>query len=180
MKSGRRSFLAAALAWLASLVALVWPRRALAEPARPRGGFTRPTAPAEPSPVAWGDCEYRQTIREYKDSARMFDEMFDHLCNTGHSILSADEPEHRMIGFVTFDATPGAPEARVHWCCRLTAVKFLFEDGGPRCFRQNSSPQAVEVVRNCFISSHGRQVLCQALEAAGRKRFTEGLGPLPA
>lgn len=183
MDTERRSFLAAALAWLASLVALVWPRRALSAPSR-RGPFTRPSRPAEPAPAFWRQMpDGADTARVYRDMGRMLDDMHDHLCLTGHSVLCADDPERLRIGFVTFNATGDGDEGMVRWQCTIPGAKDFMcqlESGNvPRSFGAVSGSDAAALLRDCFKSGEGKLRLAMALEGAGRARFNAGLGPLP-
>lgn len=201
MDNGRRSFLAAALAWIAPVVASLWPRRALSAPPRPRGlgPFRRPSRPAAPGPVTY-DCkdpafdqavrnmgEYRRSHRVYADAGLMFDEMHAHLCATGHSVLCCDDPERLRWGYATFDSTPGAPEDMVTWQTGMVGFKALMArldehgaSGLPRSFGTSPSEDAVTILRDCLRSSEGRLRLAVAYQAAGRVRFERGLGPLPS
>jgi hypothetical protein len=178
----RRSFLSAVVAWVVALFALVLPRRGAA---RALSGFTPPTGPASPSPLPYRDGEYRQDARVYRDAGQMLDEMHAHLCLTGHSVVVADEPQYRRVGFATFDATPGAPEAVTAWQAGIPGVKALQarlqehgESGLPRSFGSGSlGEDAVALLLECLTSSEGRLRLARAYESAGRARFRAKLGP---
>lgn len=183
MDTGRRSFLAAALAWLASLVALVWPRRALSSPPRARGPFTRPSRPAEPAGVSWSDHPYRAPGKVYDDMAQMLDEMHAHLSSTGHAVICCDDPVLRLVGFSTFNDVPGEPEAGRQWYCSFAGIRKISEQLAagvvPSSFGTRDGEDAVAVFRQCFSSAEGRVRLAAAYQAGGRARFKAGLGPLP-
>jgi hypothetical protein len=175
----RRSFLAAALAWLASLAALAWPRRALSSPRR---GFTPPTAPAEPDVRRFSPYRepepFAESVRVYEDLHRMLDEMHDHLCLTGHSVLSADDPEARRIGFFTFSPERDSSDEKITWQIPLTRIVAGVFDV-PRSFATPGDPEALRIFREHVRDAKGRVRLAKAYEAGGRTRFERGLGPLP-
>jgi hypothetical protein len=178
----RRSFLAAALAWLASLVALVWPRRALSLPSRARGPFTRPTAPADPAPAEWrcGNCDDGGVkARDFDDIRTLLDEMHDHLCKTGHDVLSADEPCMRMVGFSTFGPDPAdsSRELSIWWRIPVTRMKVIVDV--PRSFATPGDPEAVGIFREHLMDSKSRCRLAYAYYKDSQDRFKAGLGPLP-
>ncbi len=180
----RRSFLAAALAWLASLVALVWPRRALSAPSRARGPFTRPSRPARPDTVTWGNEEiYSRNLRLYRDFGLLLDEMHDHLCKTGHMVLCADDPMTRRIAFSTFGPDPEDPseELSVLWEIPLTACKTMSPDTLPRSFcSKDLSPAERQEAYDLFCETmKDRRKLAAAYFKASQERFKAGLGPLP-
>lgn len=172
----RRSFLAAALAWLASLVALAWPRRGLSAPRR---GFTPPTAPAEPDvrryASAYREPASNEEVRVYQDLTQLLDEMHAHLCVTGHSVLSADDPEARRVGFFTFGREG---ELKVTWQVPLTRVIRGSKDV-PASFAGPDRADARDIFLECLKSGEGRIRLARAYESGARERFKAGLGPLP-
>lgn len=171
----RRSFLAAALAWFASVVALLWPRRALSSPRR---GFTPPTEPARPDVRRFG--AYREPapneeVRVYQDLHQLLDEMHAHLCVTGHSVLSADDPEARRVGFFTHGRED---EIKVTWQVPLTRVINGSKDV-PSSFAGPDREDARGIFLECLKSGEGRRRLADAYFKGSQERFKAGLGPLP-
>lgn len=169
MLPGRRSFLVSALAWLGAVLASLWPRRALSSP---------PTAPARPDVrrfSAYREPDPAEEVRAFEDLRQLLDEMHAHLCLTGHSCLSADDPEARKVGFFTHGREG---ELKVTWQIRLTLMK----DGSkevPSSFAGPDRGDAGEAFRECLMSSEGRRRLARAYQDGAGERFKAGLGPLP-
>jgi hypothetical protein len=179
MGPGRRSFLAVALAWIASAVALAlaWPRRALAL-ASPSRGFTPPTAPARPDVrrfSAYREPDPAEEVRSFEDLRQLLDEMHAHVCTTGHSVLSSDDPERRRIGFFTWGREG---ELKVTWQIPLTLCKGL--DSVPASFGDHGDPAAaLRTFHELLCSSEGRRRLAKAYQEGAQLRHSKGLGPLP-